>query len=69
MIEPVEIEQVDWLDPRAVALRSAMDAETGAMYAAFTAERTPEQVAAIDDALTVDPASSPQPPYRKLFPP
>ena len=53
----VEIEQVGWGDPRAVALRDAMNAETGAMYAEFTARRTPEQVAAIDDALTVDPAS------------
>jgi len=33
-----------------------MDAETGAMYAVFTNGRTPEQRAAIDDALSVDPA-------------
>jgi GNAT superfamily N-acetyltransferase len=34
-----------------------MNAETAAMYAEFTAQRTPEQVAAIDDALSVDPAT------------
>jgi GNAT superfamily N-acetyltransferase len=34
-----------------------MNAETGAMYAEFTAQRTLEQVAAIDDALSVDPAT------------
>ncbi|MEP6482109.1 MAG: GNAT family N-acetyltransferase [Rhodoglobus sp.] len=49
------IEVVDWSDPRALALRDAMNAETGAMYAEFTAARTPEEVAAIDAALTVDP--------------
>lgn len=58
-IEPVEIriEYVDWLDPRAVALRGAMDAETGAMYAEFSQSQSREVQAAIDDALTVDPAT------------
>ena len=53
----LQIEVVDWSDPRAVALRDAMNAETGAMYAEFTASRSPEQVAAIDAALSVDPAT------------
>ena len=53
----VMVERVDWSDPRAAALRDAMNAETGAMYAEFTARRTLEQVAAIDDALSVDPAT------------
>jgi GNAT superfamily N-acetyltransferase len=53
----VKLEVVDWSDPRAVALRDAMNAETGAMYAVFTASRTAEQVAAVDDALAVDPAT------------
>lgn len=53
----IELQAVDWDDPRAVALRDAMNAETGAMYAEFTAARTPEEVAAIDAALTVDPAT------------
>jgi GNAT superfamily N-acetyltransferase len=59
VIEPVEIriEYVDWLDPRAVALRAAMDAETSAMYAEFSRSQPPEVQAAIDDALTVDPAT------------
>jgi GNAT superfamily N-acetyltransferase len=53
----VSIEVVDWSDPRAVALRDTMNVETGAMYAQFTASRTPEQVAAIDAVLSVDPAT------------
>ena len=59
VIEPVEIriEYVDWLDPRAVALRGAMDAETSAMYAEFSQSQSREVQAAIDDALTVDPAT------------
>jgi len=58
VIEPVEIriEYVDWLDPRAVALREAMDAETSAMYAEFASGQSAEVTAAIADALTVDPA-------------
>jgi len=51
------IEMVDWADPRAVGLRDAMNAETGAMYAEFTAGQTPEAVAAMDDALTIDPST------------
>ena len=53
----LELISVDWLDPRAVAQRDAMNAETGAMYAAFTNGNTPEVNAAIDAALTVDPAA------------
>ena len=53
---PIRIEYVDWLDPRAVALREAMDAETSAMYAAFASGQSAEVTAAIADALTVDPA-------------
>ena len=54
---PIRIEYVDWLDPRAVALREAMDAETSAMYAAFSQSQSREVQAAIADALTVDPAT------------
>ncbi len=53
----LSIGQVEWFDPRAVALRDAMNAETGAMYAEFTAKQSQEAIAAIDDALTVDAAS------------
>jgi len=52
-----ELIEVDWLDARAVAQRDAMNAETGAMYAAFTGGNTPEVNAAIDAALAVDPAT------------
>lgn len=58
MSEPVgvRIESADWLDPRAIALRTAMDAETSAMYAAFVADQPAHVTAAIDVALRVDPA-------------
>lgn len=58
MSEPVDvrIDAVDWLDPRAVALRAAMDAETRAMYAEFVAGQPATVTAAIDVALRVDPA-------------
>ena len=49
--------EVPWSDARAVALRDAMNVETGAMYAQFMANRTPEQQTATDAALTVDPAT------------
>lgn len=53
----VAIEVVDWADPRAAAMRDAMNAETGAMYAEFTAAQSAEAVAAIDEALAVDPGT------------
>ena len=53
----VEILVVPWDDPRGIAMRDAMNAETGAMYAAFTEGNTPEVNAAIDAVLSVDPAT------------
>ena len=53
----LRLETVAWGDQRAAALRDAMNAETGAMYAQFVAGQTPEAVAAMDDALSVDPAT------------
>ncbi len=53
---PLSVARVDWLDPRAVAQRTAMDSETSAMYAAFIASVRPEDQAAIDDALSVNPS-------------
>jgi GNAT superfamily N-acetyltransferase len=52
----VEVEPVAWGDPRAVAQRDAMNAETGAMYEKFVAGLSAESQAALDDALAVDPA-------------
>ena len=52
----VEILVVPWDDPRGIAMRDAMNAETGAMYATFTSGLSPEQVVAVDDALSIDPA-------------
>lgn len=53
----LSVEAVDWLDPRAIALREAMDAETRAMYAKFVEGQTLEVRAGIDEALAVDPAT------------
>ena len=53
----IRLEVVDWADPRAVAQRDAMNAETGAMYAEFTAGNPPEVNAVIDAALAVDPST------------
>ena len=49
----LRIERVDWLDPRAVAQRDAMNAETGAMYERFINGLSVDAQAAIDDALAV----------------
>jgi GNAT superfamily N-acetyltransferase len=47
----VEIGSVDWLDPRAVALREAMNTESSAKYAARTAAFEPEQRDAVGRVL------------------
>ena len=49
------VERTRWDDPRAVALRAAMDSEMTARYA-LRRSTTGEQDAAIDRALAVDPA-------------
>ena len=51
----VEIERVDWDDPRAVALRAAMDDEIGPRYAADVAEFDPDTLTAISSALAINP--------------
>ncbi len=51
----LDVARVDWLDPRAVALRTAMDAETSAIYAEVARTRTPEQLGEVERALTIDP--------------
>src|SRR6478609_3257392 len=53
--ETVEIERVDWHDPRAVALRAAMDDEIGPRYAADVAGFDPDALAAVSRALAIDP--------------
>ena len=52
----VSIEVVAWDDPRGIAMRDAMNAETGAMYAAFSSGLSAERVAAIDASLAINPA-------------
>ena len=54
--DPVGLERVDWHDPRAVALRAAMDDEIGPRYAGDVAEFDPDTLAAISSALSIDPA-------------
>ena len=51
------IARVDWFDPRAVALRDAMDVEMGALYADTMAARSQADSDAVDLALRVDPAT------------
>ncbi|MGI9823726.1 GNAT family N-acetyltransferase [Agromyces sp. Marseille-Q5079] len=51
----LELELVDWHDPRAVALRAAMDDEVGARYAVDLADLDPATVAATSAALAIDP--------------
>lgn len=48
---------VDWDDPRAVALRAAMDDELGLRYADRIASRTEDELARFGSALAVDPAT------------
>lgn len=55
VIEPVEILSVDWLDPRAAALRNAMDVEMTAVYSASFARHSPEARAVLGRAFAVDP--------------
>ena len=49
------LERTEWTDPRAVALRAAMDAEINVRYAPIMATRSPAEHAAVDRVLTVDP--------------
>ncbi|QTE28978.1 GNAT family N-acetyltransferase [Pengzhenrongella sicca] len=49
------LERTTWDDPRAVALRSAMDVEIETRYAPRMAGASAEEIAAVDRVLTVDP--------------
>ncbi|MCU1415547.1 MAG: acetyltransferase [Microbacteriaceae bacterium] len=51
----VNLERIDWLDPRAVVLREAMDEEMNALYSPVMASRPPEHTEIIVKALAVDP--------------
>ena len=53
----MQFETVEWADPRAAALREAMNVETGAMYAERMASQTAEEQAAVDVSLAIDPAT------------
>jgi len=52
---PVEIIAVDWADPRAVALRAAMDEEIMPRYADRYGVPTLEEVAVRDAVFAIDP--------------
>ena len=43
------LEHVDWLDPRAIAQREAMDAETTAMYLKFIEGQSPDVIEEMGD--------------------
>lgn len=49
------VTRVNWFDPRAVALREAMNEETGKVYDDVLATMSRDQLDAIDAALGVDP--------------
>ncbi|TBN57519.1 GNAT family N-acetyltransferase [Glaciihabitans arcticus] len=53
----MNFETVAWDDARALALRAAMDVETSAMYADRSAAQTPDEQAAVDRSLAIDPAT------------
>ena len=52
----IRLERVDWLDPRAVALRTAMDEESGALYADVGAALPRRDRVTFARVLAVDPA-------------
>ena len=52
----IRLEHVDWLDPRAVALRAAMDAESGAVYVRTMARMPKSDRETFAAILAVDPA-------------
>jgi len=55
--QTVRVERVEWEDPRAVALRTAMDAEISPRYAWLQSELTTAQLDARAEAFLLDPAT------------
>ncbi|TFD85734.1 GNAT family N-acetyltransferase [Cryobacterium lactosi] len=55
--ETVQLHVVDWTDPRAVALRAAMDDEIMPRYADRFTAPSAEDAAARDTAFAIDPAT------------
>jgi GNAT superfamily N-acetyltransferase len=55
----ISIERVAWQDPRAVALRTAMDAEISPRYAYLQEALTAEQLATRAEAFVLDPETLP----------
>jgi GNAT superfamily N-acetyltransferase len=53
-IPPADLIRVDWLDPRAVRLREAMDVEMTELYASVGADASDEDNAMVQRALHVD---------------
>ena len=53
----LRFESVDWLEPRAAALRAAMEAEMSALYAGVVSALSDAERAAADGALGVHPES------------
>lgn len=59
ILTTASIEVVSWFDPRAVALREAMDAEIGPRYAGRLLDVDPIEAERMANALAVDPATIP----------
>ena len=55
MSRPIEIRRIDYGDPRAVAIREAMDVEMGALYEGFGDGMSDAMLADVDAALVVHP--------------
>ncbi|MEQ1737725.1 MAG: hypothetical protein ABL886_15130, partial [Rhodoglobus sp.] len=53
----VRLDLVSWFDARAIAMRRAMDAETGTMYADYEHGLTPAEHSALGEAFIIDPAT------------
>lgn len=51
----ITLARVDWLDPRAAALRDEMNLEMDALYATLMTDRDPETMRIFAAALAVDP--------------
>jgi GNAT superfamily N-acetyltransferase len=56
-VETLNLQRLDYSDPRAAELRALMDDEMTALYAGVSASNTPEIEALVDAALTIHPES------------
>jgi len=55
LVALLTLARIDWLDPRAEALRDAMDIEMDALYASVMTDRDPALMEIFSAAIAVDP--------------